>query len=164
MLKRKTILMVIITICYLFLPQTSQAKGSFFICDNISVVDSNNYENISTTNRFKRPYTTYKVFTAEDPENVSSITTKKERLVFRMATDSSHIRLVIYDTKNNVIDDRNWELHKVNTSDHRWTVCSVSNDEIYFDIIFFSQLDSEQLVIFDYLNGAHTEITGSLDY
>jgi len=130
-------------------------------------------KNVSTTTDYNynvpliavnKPTVTYKIFSKESPGEAAILTIESNTLKFRISNDESHVRMVEYDPDLNIVDDRRWELESVNTSDPRWTVCRVHNDDKTFDIIFFNQSDGEQLIIFDYNNGAHTEITGDLDY
>tara|TARA_R110000765_G_scaffold64579_2_gene125502 strand:+ start:93 stop:494 length:402 start_codon:yes stop_codon:yes gene_type:complete len=108
----------------------------------------------------------YKVFTTESPDVSVSSVTYNELVMVRVKNDDSEVRMITTDREGNVTDDRAWVVTSINYSNDKWTVYRVKNDQIVFDIICFSQSNKGGgLVIFDYLNGAHTEMTGEgLDY
>lgn len=141
-------------------------EASNYTASNVNTVISNydfnepfNYD--SNQNKVR---TSYKVFTSDKPDKFDRIVNKNESVKFRISNDDSHVRMITYEPDGTVSTDRIYLIDAIDFSDPRWSVYSVHNDNMKFDIIFFSQSDGEKLIIFDYLNGSHTEITGDLDY
>jgi len=111
----------------------------------------------------QEPNVLCKIF-EDESGTASEIVNDAIYMEFRSEPRYENMLILTFRANGELEDSRTWDINSVDRSSDRWTVIRCSNDKETFDLILFDNSDGENLVIIDYLNGSHTELSGSIDY